>query len=248
MPSLEGMTRIQGGSSPQLNTSQQATSSHQSAEVPQVGQQVQQTLFGRAKPPILDPAQFPQLAAQLRLLNRYKKKLATMAGDDEGDYEVVLTEGTIAMIDAEGQVYVGAGFLQAFADAETNSAAESVLVGVLGHEIGHRPKRWNKYRSKRRLSRDELQQLCRFEETRADIFAGKALAEMGLSADPLCEFLLAITSGDPNASHPEYFPVNVRVEVIQEAFSGRTYRRKARRSLFPGFDRMSSPKGHLGEY
>lgn len=230
--------RIEGGLSTQLNPFGPQWQSGKAGEVPSVGQQVQQALFGRARPPVLDPAQHPQLAEQLRLLNRYRRKLAVMAGDQEEDYRVVLADGTIAMIDDEGTIYVGAGFLAAHA------GVPEVLVGVLAHEIGHRPKRWKNYRVRRQLTDDELAALCRHEETRADMFAGKALAEMELSAEPLTRFLERIEQGP----HPDYFPAKVRAGIIQEAHAGRAYGRDSRRKLFPEFDRMRSPKGHLGEY
>jgi hypothetical protein len=161
-----------------------------------------------------------------------------MAGDADEDYSIVLADGTIAMIDAEGNIFVGAGFLASFGDVP------EVLVGALAHEIGHRPKRWGDTKVKRQLSREEIEYICRHEETRADIFAGKALAEMGLSPDPICDFLSAVEE----KPHPEYFPAAVRGEVIREAHAGRTYRADNRRKMFPGYDRMASPKGHLGEY
>jgi len=231
--------RIEGRLSTQLNPfGPQWQGTTKAGEAPAIGQQVEQALFARAKPTVLDPARFPELAAQLRMLNNYKKKLATMAGDREEDYDLQLADGTIAMIDGEGVIYVGAAFLAAHA------AKPEVLVGALAHEIGHRPKRWKEYRAKRQLSRDELAYICRHEETRADLFAGKALAEMGLACEPLVQFLLAVESGP----HPDYFPATVRGDVIREAHAGRAYQAKNRRNIFPGFDRMTSPKGHLGEY
>ena len=235
------MTRIDAGAiATRLNPfgPQTPSTSGRAADVPQVGSQVQQALFGRAKPPVLDPAQFPHLAAQLALLGRYKGKLAAMAGDDERDYEVVLADGTIAMIDEAGTIFVGAGFLAACKDSP------DILVGVLAHEIGHRPKRWKEYTVRRQLSREELEMLCRHEETRADIFAGKALAEMGMSWEPLADFLRSIEEGP----HPDYFPAEVRAEVLRDAHEGRAYRARARRAMFPAYDRMTAPKGNLGEY
>ena len=233
------MTRIEAGIAPQLNPfAPQAHLSGQAAQVESVGTQVQQVLFGRLKPPVLDPAQFPQLAEQLRLLQKYRKKFAVMAGDAEEDYELLLADGGIAMIDADGKIYVGAQFLQRFGETP------AIALGVLAHEIGHRPKRWNEYRTRRQLTQAELQMLCRHEEIRADFFAGTALAEMSLPFEPLAELLVTLE----DRPHPEYLPAADRARVIAEAHAGRAYRRKARRSLFPDFDRMTSPKGHLGEY
>jgi hypothetical protein len=231
--------RIEGGLTSQLNPFGPQWQTNKSPnDVPSVGAQVQQALFSRAKPMVLDPAQYPHLAEQMKLLQKYKKKLSQMAGDKEEDYDVVLCDGGIAQIDENGTIYVGAKFLQKNADNP------EVIIGALAHEIGHRPKRWQEYRVRRELTRDELQALCRHEETRADIFAGKALAEMELSAEPLVEFLQRIEQGP----HPEYFPANVRADVIREAHQARAYARDSRKKLFPEFERMASPKGHLGEY
>ena len=64
---------------------------------------------------------------------------------------------------------------------------EDVLVGVLAHEMGHRPKRWGEYMEEPPVSRRAS--LRRHEETRADIFCAKALAELGLQVEPLVAFL-----------------------------------------------------------
>lgn len=234
------MTRIEGSSiQTRLNPfGPSAQTAGRAAQAPEVGAQVQQALFGRKKPSLLDPAKFPQLAEQLKLLRKYKRKLAEMAGDEDQEYEILLADGTIAMIDSEGNIFVGAGFLHACREQP------EILVGVLAHEIGHRPKRWGEYKTRRQLTKEELEMLCRHEETRADIFSGKALAEMEMSCEPLAEFLLTIEKGP----HPDYFPAATRAEVLRDAHAGRTYRAKARRSMFPEYDRMTSPKGHLGDY
>jgi len=237
---LGDMTRIDGGSAAQFNPFAQTIhpASKGAGNVETVGAQVQKVLFGNVIPPILDPALFPHIKEQLKILHRYRKRLANMAGDSEDDYEVVLADGTIAMIDADGTIYVGAQFLEAVGNQP------EVYVGVLAHEIGHRPKRWHTYRTRKELTYEELQMLCRHEETRADIFAGKALAEMGMSCEPLNEFLKSVQKGP----HPSYFSAEVRAQVISNAHEGRAYRAKARRDLFPEFHRAKSPKGHLGDY
>ena len=231
------MTRIEAGVSAQLNPFGPDWQTAKAEETASVGQQVQAKLFGRIKPPILDPALFPEVAAAMAQLQRFKRKLAVMAGDKDEDYLLALADGTIAMIDEYGVIYVGAGFLRACADKP------EILAGVLAHEIGHRPKRWNGYRSDKQLAQGELEALCRHEETRADIFAGKGLAELGLSCEPLVAFLQAVE----DKPHPEYFPAEVRGEVIRGAFAERAFRVEARRKLFPEFDRMTSPKGHVGD-
>src|SRR5688500_2891571 len=104
-----------------------------------LGQQIQQELFGKKKPREVEPDD-AHTAAQLARLHSYRKKIARLAGDEEDDYDLVLAEGTIAMIDATGKIFVGKRFLLAHADDL------DLLVGVISHEIGHRPKRWNEFR------------------------------------------------------------------------------------------------------
>ena len=234
------MSRIDGGIGTRFNSLNQnldTANAGKSAQAPEVGKQVQDALFGKAKPPILDIAHFPHLAEQMKLLRKYKKKFATMAGDSDEDYELVLADGTIAMVDESGCIYVGAKLLEYCKDKP------EILLGVLAHEIGHRPKRWNQYKDRKQLTQEELEALCRHEETRADIFAGKALAEMGLRWEPLAEFLMQLE----DKPHPEYFPAGVRAEVLKDAHAGREYRTENRKKIFPTFDRMTSPKGHLGD-
>ncbi|MBN1960647.1 MAG: hypothetical protein JW841_06850 [Deltaproteobacteria bacterium] len=232
------MVRIEGsGISTQLNPFGPNWNTPKVDKAATVAQQVQAKLFGHTKPALLDPANFPELAAMIAQLYRYKRKLAVIGGDEDEDYIIVLADGTIGMIDEFGVIYLGAKLLHDFGDKL------DVIVGVLAHEIGHRPKRWQDYISDQELSQEQIEELCRHEETRADIFAGKALAELGLSCEPLIEFLQNIE----DKPHPEYFEAKVRGEVIREAFSNRSCRVENRRKTFPEFDRMTSPKGHLGE-
>ena len=132
---------------------------------------------------MLDPARFPQLTKTMAKLGRMKGKLATMLGDESEEYELHLADGTIGMIDDQGRIFLGAKFLMDYQDEE------DVLVGVLAHEMGHRPKRWGEYMEEPPKSREELEALCRHEETRADVFCAKALAELGLKVEPLVAFL-----------------------------------------------------------
>jgi hypothetical protein len=233
--------RIEGGVSPQLNTniSSSTSTAAQAQSIPSVREQMVDALFRRTKPRSLDEEAFPELAEVLAMLRRFARKLAVMAGDDEGDYRVTLVESGIAMVDEHGEIGFGAGFLASQRDRR------ELLIGVLAHEIGHRPKRWAEYKVRRELDVEELQALCRHEETRADIFSGKGLAELSLSCDPLCNFLLATETATP---HPEYHPADVRAEVIRDAHAGRAYRVENRRKLFPEFDRARSVKNNLGEY
>jgi hypothetical protein len=234
--------RIQSGISTHLHSSHAAHASSSQQAAP-LGDQIQTMIFGHPKPPVLDVAFFSHLIPVLRKLNTFKRKIAHLAGDNDDDYTLVLADSTIAMVDQEGHIYVGARFLETYAHSEEGWA---VLVGALAHEIGHRPKLWGseRYQVKRHLTEAQKQAICRHEETRADIFAGKALAECGLSAQPVCDFLKQIQK----TPHPSYFPANVRASVIQEAHEGRAYRMEKRHQYFPSLERGTSAKRHLGEF
>ena len=231
--------RIDPNISSQLNTTNLNTP-NESQQVKPLGEQIQQTLFGRVKPPLLDPTNFPDLAVLIRMMNRYRKKLATLAGDGEDEYDVVLADDIIAAIDENGTIFMGAAFLR------KHQNQPEILIGALAHEIGHRPKRWKnaRFKQRRNLTPMEMNALCQVEETRADMFAGRALAELGMSCEPIVEFLNAVQV----RPHPQYLPAADRAEIIREAHRGRAYRTSNRRKLFPGFHRWVDPIGHLGEF
>ncbi len=200
-----------------------------------VGQQVQTSLFGKKKPQTLD-VDDAVTAAQMARLHGYRKRLARLVGDEEDDYDLTLAAGTIAMIDAHGLIYIGKRFLLA------HTEQLDVLVGVLAHEIGHRPKRWSEYKAEQALSKEDMEKLCRVEETRADYFAGRALAELGLTEAPLCDFLLDVA----DTPHPEYFPAHIRAEVIREGFTDGRRQSTNRAKFFPELARATGGKFDLG--
>jgi hypothetical protein len=200
-----------------------------------LGDQVQDSLFGKKKPPVLDPDD-AECARWMARLEPYRKKLARMAGDREDDYRLLLADGTIAMIDREGTIYVGKTFL-------LESAAQLALqVGVLAHEIGHRPKRWIEYRSAAPRSREEMEDLCKLEETRADFFSGFALAQLRMSCEPLCAFLTRL----PDHPHPEYFSPSLRAKTIREGFQVGKGQADGLKRTFPDAARMMLPEYDLG--
>lgn len=205
------------------------------AEAKSLGQQVQHELFGRKKPRVLDPDD-ADVASQMARLHAYRKKLARLAGDEPDDYDLVLAAGTIAMIDQDGDIYVGKRFLLAHADHV------DVLVGVIAHEIGHRPKRWAEYRGETPRTKAELEKLCRLEETYADYFAGRALAELGLDVEPLCVFLADVQ----DLPHPEYFSAKLRAEVLREGFTDGRRKADTRKKMFPELAKRVSAKHDLG--
>jgi len=198
------------------------------------GEQLEQELFGKKRPPLREPSSGDE-EARLALCVAWVKKLARFMGDDEGDYGVRLASKTIAMIDATGIIYVGHAFLAAHHDEMP------LVVGVLAHEVGHRPKRWAALRAERPTSRDEVMRLSRLEETRADYAAGRALAAFGLDSEPLCAFLLRLdtdASPRPPGQHA-YFPAATRADVIREGFVDERRQRDLKRSMFPELAKLS---------
>jgi hypothetical protein len=203
-----------------------------------VGEQVQDALFGKNKPPCLNPDEFPETKKILALLNSYRRKFAMMAGDPEEEYRLQLADGTLAMIDEQGTIFIGIGFLRQF---KNNTP---VLIGALAHEIGHRPQRWQKYKTKKELNKQELDSLCRYEETCADLFAGRALAEVNLSCNPMIAFLEDVEEGP----HPEYFPASLRGEVIREGYESQKSMATVRKKQWPELDKQTAARLHIGEY
>jgi hypothetical protein len=231
------MTKISGSSistrnpfGPNWNVGQEQVDQSQNLEA-----QVESQLFGKKKPPILD-AEESELASLIGMLTAYKDKLARLLGDSPDTYRVVLSEGTIAMIDQHGVIYVGASFLRAY------SHSIPVLVGVLAHEIGHRPQKWREYYTEIPNTAAQREKLCRLEETRADYFCGQALAELQFPCEPLLEFLAEVSE----QPHPEYFPADLRAEVIREGYDDASSRNKNLKKLFPEFARNSASAFDFG--
>ena len=200
-----------------------------------VGTQVEDALFGRSRPQVIEPDE--ETAPLLARLDSYRKKLARLVGDAESDYRLVLAAGTIAAIDASGTVFVGRRFLL---DTARDLA---IQVGVLAHEVGHRPQRWVGYRDRQPVSRSGLVDLCRLEETRADYFAGYALAHLRFDCAPLCGYLHDIRV----PPHPEYFSAALRAKTIREGFDAGGRRQANLRKFFPELARATEVATDLGD-
>ncbi|MES2504843.1 MAG: hypothetical protein V4534_08200 [Myxococcota bacterium] len=230
--------KISSGMSTQLNPFGPDWSGPVSgSQATSLGDQVEDSLFGKKKPPLLDEDEFPDAAQVLAKLDKYRRKIVHLMGDVEEDYRLQLADGTIAMIDAHGTIMIGIRFLMKFKDRM------EVLVGAIGHEIGHRPQRWAEYKQQKPLNVAELQKLCRYEETRADLFAGRALAELGMSCEPMITFLKDMEEGP----HPEYFPAKMRADVIREGFREQAGKVKTRQKLWPELEKIA-PRGHIGDF
>jgi len=184
---------------------------------------LQTVLFGPVTPKQLDPTQYPNLSQALRWLNRQKTKIAAFHGDHEDDYEILLAEGQSACIDAHGRIYMGETLVRQ-ADTEPE-----LLTGILAHEIGHRPKSWKRPAGD---TRAELLQMARDEEAKADHAAGRALAALSLSPEPVCQYLE--THGHFEKQPENYYPVADRVRMIREAHSSESSRVRNKKRLFGG--------------
>lgn len=229
-------SRINGGSIGQNPFGTQYPTTKGSAETQDsVGRQVEDSLFGRPAPDIIEPDE--EAAALLSRLDGYRKKLARLATDAEEDYRLALSSTTIASIDIHGVIYVGRTFL--FQTAESLP----LQVGVLAHEIGHRPQRWKEYRSSEALAPRDLADLCRLEETRADYFSGFALAHLRFDCEPVCGYLYQIQVHP----HPEYFSPAMRAKTIREGFEYGRRRQSNLQKFFPELARMSSVAHDLGK-
>lgn len=200
-----------------------------------IGAQVEDSLFGRKRPTLVE--EDADTSALLARLDVFRRKLARLAGDAPEDYRLQLAAGTIAAIDVDGIIYVGKGFLLDTAEVLP------LQVGVLAHEIGHRPQRWKAYRAQKAIEPDQLADLCRLEETRADYFAGYALAHLRMTADPVCLYLHRVQT----QPHPEYFSAELREKTIREGFVAGERRQSNLRKFFPELARVSGVASDLGD-
>lgn len=210
-----------------------------SGAVDSIGSQLQGALFGKSKPPLLDPAHYPLLWAQLMRLMRDGGRIANMIGEPAASYRAALADSPTAMIDAEGLIYFGAGLLKQY------EGCLDVLVGILGHEIGHRPRRWGGLRVSGEPTRQALLELCRQAEDEADTIAGLGLGELQRSPEPLVRFL--IENEDRVRPHPEYYPASVRARTIVAAHGSRSFRVRFRKALSPALAREGA-RLHLGDF
>ncbi len=206
------------------NVGGQTGSARQSA---QVGKPVPlgQLLFGKVAPKKLDQRDYPHLKKKMQKARSMKRKLAFLAGDDDDEYDLELADTEVAMIDEKGTIFLGAEFLEQFGDDD------EILAGVLGHEVGHRPKTWPKVPEDIQLSLEDRHQLSREEEGKADWFAGRALAELGYGPDKICALLEALDGrGNPSKN---YYSVSTRQAIVQEAHGSQHRRRKNYKAMFP---------------
>jgi hypothetical protein len=171
-------------------------------------------MFGKRPARRLDARKYPHLKKALRRLRAVTEQVAEIAGQPDELFELDLCEGANASISRDGHIGVGKELLEEFPDDD------ELWVGILGHEVGHAPWDWPNF-DLSKLRKSERDQLYRDEEAKADRFAGRVLAELGVSPNRISEFLIASAAFE---AHPpsDYYPAPVRAEMIQEAFVRRT--------------------------
>lgn len=179
-----------------------------------------QLLFGKRPPKLLDKRRFPRVRRGLKKLEDMTEHVSLLLGRTEKDFELELCEGRNASISRDGQVAFGLDLL-----AE-HQEDDDLLMGILGHELGHQPWDWPSGNFSG-LTRAQLDQLYREEEAKADRFAGRVLAELGGTPGSVERFLMK-HAGFEQKQSAEYYPADVRVKMISEAYDKR--RRAMRRS------------------
>ena len=172
-----------------------------------------QLLFGKQAPKLVDRRKYPSLKKGLKKLDLSKQQIAEALGAPESFFSVELAEGYNASIDRQGQIAFGVELL------DQHQKDDELLVAVLAHEIGHAPWTWPSG-DLGPLTRKQIDAIYREEEAKADRFAGKALAELGMSPDAVCEFLLKLSKFE---KHPpsDYYPAADRAALIRETFGKR---------------------------
>jgi len=183
-------------------------------------------LFGKRPAPLADRRKHPRLAKALRKLKHLKDQIGELAGMGEEDGGVDLAEGRNASIGRDGRIRYGRELLEETEDDD------DFLVAVVGHEIGHQPWTWPTF-NLAGMSKRALDAMYREEEAKADRFAGRALAELGASPDSVCNFLIAAERFEAHKP-TDYYPAEVRAEIIRGAYSRRLKALQRPRLVLPG--------------
>lgn len=183
-------------------------------------------LFGKRPAPLADRRKHPKLAKALRKLKHLKDQIGELAGMGEDDGGVDLAEGRNASIGRDGRIRFGLELLEETEDDD------DFLVAVMGHEIGHQPWTWPTF-NLAGTSKRELDAMYREEEAKADRFAGRALAELGANPDSLCNFLIAAERFEAHKPS-DYYPAEVRAEIIRDAYGRRLKALQRPKLVLPG--------------
>jgi hypothetical protein len=169
-------------------------------------------LFGKKPPRLVDRRKYPKLKKALRRLDATMGQLSELMGVSEETFSLELAEGANATVSKDGQIAFGVELLS------QHEKDDDLLVAILAHEMGHQPWTWPES-DVSRLSLKSRQALARKEEAKADQWAGRALAELGISPERVCEFLLR--RGHFERKSLDYDPPEIRVKTLRNAHSRR---------------------------
>jgi hypothetical protein len=185
-------------------------------------------LFGKRPAPLVDKRRFPKLAKALRKLKHLRGQIGELVGlgDDDGDGGVDLSQGSNASIGRDGRIRFGVELLDEREDDD------DFLVAVIGHEVGHQPWSWPSF-NLAGMTKKQLDAMYREEEAKADRFAGRALAELGADPESACAFLINAERFEAHKPS-DYYPAEVRAEMIRDAFSRRLRALKKPKLVLPG--------------
>lgn len=183
-------------------------------------------LFGRAPPKVLDKKKHPKLGKAMKKLDGLVDQISESLGQSPETFALELAEGSNAMVDREGTLYVGKDLLEQRPDDD------DFWVAVMGHEIGHQPWTWPTG-NLAHLTRAQLNHLSREEEAKADAFAGRVLADLGADPDALCAFLVGAEKFEGGKLPKNYYPAEMRADIIRRAFVSRRSTTKRVAASFP---------------
>ena len=182
----------------------------------QQGQERVRKTLGDPPPPPVDLKVYPDRLRKLfsyrGVLNMLKRKLNALTGED---YSLAPAAGDRVCIDENGVVFIGMQFLESHIDDE------ALLAGVLAHEWGHFPTR-RKKQNLDHMSWDEVYRLRREEETKADMFCGRALFLLNYKVESLVSYLRK--HDNPKDKSKKYHSVESREKVIRESYASQSKR------------------------
>ncbi len=200
-------------------------------------------MLGEPLPQLADMASLPAKIAQMfrkgGLLNRIRRKLATISRHSGG--RIVAAHQTVAAVDEDDNIFVGVEFLDSCA------GEEAVIAGVLAHEWGHMVSDLPKDMDWSSMSWDDLFALRREEEAGADAYAGRALYQLDYDIEPVVAFLKRLESDRKAAKRiktQKYFSIETREAILRGAFAAeRRIENDARKLLGnPGYRHPSFSK------
>lgn len=211
-----------------------------SAGTGSVQQRDMRKLMGEPLPAIVDPDSLPPelaaLFAAYGLLERIRKKLALLSRKKGNTIFPAI--GTIACVDADDNLYVGVEFLAKF------HKDENLVAGILAHEWGHIVSELDPNTDFAHLNWDQLFELRRDEERKADAFAGRTLYRMGYSPESMIQFLVNLEKKVKLKSH-KYDTAETRAAIIKEAFISELKNSQLTQKLFGDQNGYKQPNSSI---